>query len=395
MSHPMTEKTPAATKAPDWTELRSRFPVLERRTYLNSCSYGALATSVREAFMHYLDTRDTKGCDWDWWVMQNESVRGAMAEFLGVSADEIAITTSASAGINSLASALRFDGRRSKVVISDFEFPTDGQIWYAQEPRGAHVVRVTAEDGYIPAERFAEAVDEQTLIVAVTHLCFRNGAKLDVEAIARIAKKNGAMILVDGYQTLGSLAFDARAAGVDFVVGGNLKYLLGTAGIGFMYARAPLIRSLVPTVTGWFAQEDIGAMDHTRNRPSPTARRFETGTPPVPATYAAEAGVRILQEVGMANVEARIGRLTKQIIARAQEAGYRLATPLAPERRGAMVNIVCEDADAMVARLDEADIVASCRDGALRLSPHFYNDDDDIARLFELLAEHEALITRE
>lgn len=377
---------------PDWGQLRRLFPVLGRKTYLNSCSYGALATPVRDALRQYLDARDAKGSDWDWWVMQNEAMRRAMAEFLGATPDEVAITTSASAGINAIASALAFDSERDKVVLSDFEFPTNGQIWEAQRARGARVVRVPADSGYIAAERFAEAVDERTRLVAVTNVCFRNGAKLDITEIAGIARDAGALILVDGYQSLGSMRFDVGNAGIDCLVGGNLKYLLGTAGIGFLYVRRDLIDSLHPTVTGWFAQEDIGAMDHTRHRPARTARRFESGTPPVPNTYAAEAGIRILQSIGMHHVEARIASLVDATFAKAEEAGYRVITPRARERHGAMVNIACTDAQRLVSELEEAGVVVSCRDNALRVSLHFYNDERDLDHLFAELARREALI---
>lgn len=383
-----------ASPGPDWARLRGLFPVLARKTYLNSCSYGALATPVRAAFQQYLESRDRDGSDWDWWVAKNENMRQAMAEFLGATTDEIAITASASAGINALASALDFNGPRNKVVISDFEFPTNGQIWDAQTVRGANVVRVPATGGYIPLENFAEAIDESTLLVAITNVCYRNGARLDIAGIAELARRSGAMILVDGYQSLGSIRFDVATADVDFLVGGNLKYLLGTAGIGFMFVRRSLIESLRPTVTGWFAQEDIGAMDHTANRPAANARRFESGTPPVPNCYAAEAGIRVLLDVGMADVESRIRMLVDAVIDRAQQAGYRIVTPIEPERRGAMVNIACTDADRMVAALDEKRIVASCRDGALRISLHFYNNEQDLEHLFSELEKNQRLIER-
>lgn len=379
---------------PDWDKLRSLFPVLERKTYLNSCAYGALATPVRDAFNEYLDARDRKGTDWDWWVLQNEKIRSAMAEFLGVTTDEIAVTTSASAGINSLASAMDFSGTRNTVVITDFEFPTNGQIWLAQEARGARIVRVPAVDGYITADSFSSAVDDKTLLVATTHVCFRNGAKLDVAAIANLARERGAMTMVDGYQSLGSMQLDVADSAIDFLVGGNLKYLLGTAGIGFLYADRRLIESLNPTMTGWFAQENIAAMDHTHHRPAPNARRFETGTPPVASTYAAEAGIRVLLDVGMKNVESRIRSLTGDVISRAQVAGYRIVTPFSPERHGPMITIACTDAEQMVARLDGANVVTSCRDGALRISIHFYNNERDIEHLFAELAHNTDLIER-
>lgn len=383
-----------ASSGPDWVRLRGLFPVLERKTYLNSCSYGALAKPVREALRQYLESRDRDGSDWDWWVAKNEDMRQAMAEFLGAATDEIAITTSASAGINALASSLDFRGGRNKVVISDFEFPTNGQIWNAQTVRGAEVVRVPAIDGYIPLENFAEAIDENTLLVAVTNVCYRNGARLDIAGIAELARRNGALMLVDGYQSLGSIQFDVTNADVDFVVGGNLKYLLGTAGIGFLFMRRPLIESLTPTVTGWFAQENIGAMDHTSNRPASNARRFESGTPPVPNCYAAEAGIRVLLDIGMAQIEGRIRMLAGAVIERARQAGYRVVTPVQTERHAAMVNIACTDAERMVAVLDEKQIVASCRDGALRISLHFYNNERDIEHLFFELDKHQDLIER-
>ena len=382
----------SSTVAPDWTQIRSRFPVLENKTYLNSCSYGALATEVKEALQNYIRDREERGTDWNYWVERNESVRSAVATFLGADPDEIAITTSASASINSVASAMDFTGSRNKVVISDFEFPTNAQIWYAQELRGAQVVRVRERDGYIPVEDFASAIDEETLIVAITQVCFRNGARLDIPAIATIARQKGAMFLMDGYQGLGTIAFDVRAIGVDFVVGGMLKYLLGTAGIGFLYVRDALIENLVPTVTGWFAQADIFAMDNTAYDPSPTARRFETGTPPVPNSYAAEAGLRILEKVGLAAIENRVVEITAAIITEAKKAGYTLAVPDDPGRHGALITLRTHDENALVEALENKGIVTSSRSGNLRISPHFYNNEDDIDSLFRALREQKHLL---
>ncbi len=377
---------------PRWAEIRARFPTLGQRTYLNSCAYGAMSVDVVEALQQYITDRLDKGCDWDYWVQRNEAVRNAVAELLSADPNEIAITTSASAGINSLASALNFDGSRNKVVISDFEFPTNAQIWYAQELRGAHVVRVAEQDGYIPVEAFEQAIDEETLIVAVAQVCYRNGAKLDIPAIAEIARQNGALMLMDGYQSLGTMAIDAAGAGVDFIVGGMVKYLLGTAGIGFLYARRELIPDLTPTVTGWFAQADILAMVATRYDPSPTARRFETGTPPVPNTYAAEAGLSVIREIGLPVIEARIADLAGAVRAAARDAGYSVVTPEDPDRHGPMVAIGARDDAALVGILDEAGIVTSCRDGNLRIALHFYNDERDIESLFTALKRHRHLL---
>jgi len=380
------------TIEPDWANLRTRFPVLEKKTYLNSCAYGALATDVTDALHRYLDDRNEKGTDWEYWVERNDSVRNAVANFLGANPDEIAVTASASAGINSIASSLDFSKGRNKVVISDFEFPTSAQIWHAQELRGANVVHVQEGDGYIPVEQFEAAIDEETLIVAVTQVCFRNGARLDIPAIAEIARQKGALFLMDGYQGLGTLDFNVHQTGVDFAVGGMLKYLLGCAGIGFLYVREPLIENLVPTTTGWFAQEDIFAMDTSGYNPSPTARRFEMGTPPVPNCYAAEAGLQILEEVGMPAIECRLGELTAAIKAEAKAAGYSLAVPESPDRHGALMTIRTHDEYALVGILEEQGIVTSSRFGNLRVSPHFYNNQDDIDSLFRALRKQKHLL---
>ncbi len=159
--------------------IRHRFPIFERRVHINSCSQGALSDSVRGAYERYLADWDEHGAPWEYWVEQLEEARRSIAGLLNADEDEVAVTTSVSAGVSALASGLRFDQGRDKVVVSDFEFPTIGQIWHAQERRGGRVVHVpAAPDGTIPLERFDAAIDEETALVAVTHVCFRNGSRL-------------------------------------------------------------------------------------------------------------------------------------------------------------------------------------------------------------------------
>jgi selenocysteine lyase/cysteine desulfurase len=368
--------------------LRKEFPVLQRKTYLNSGSYCALANEVRAAFNAYMEDRLLVGANWDVWVTKNESVRNLTATLLHASPDEIAVTASVSAGLNALASALDFTGPRNKVVVSDFEFPTNAQIWHAQAPRGAKVVHVPrAADGYIPAEMFAKAIDEQTQLVAITHVCFRNGAKLDIPGIVRLARAKGAMVLLDCYQSVGSLDIDVKALDVDFAAGGMLKYLLGTAGIGFLYAKDSCVRSLVPTNSGWFAQADITAMDISANRPAPNARRFEAGTPPVVNCYAAEAGLKLLLKVGTPAIEKRNFALTRRCMERLEEIGWPSITPIQDARRGATVAVPSSDAARLQAELMKHDIVTSYRDDNVRASFHFYNNEDDVESFIAAMQE--------
>jgi selenocysteine lyase/cysteine desulfurase len=363
----------------NFAALRKEFPVLERKTYLNSGSYCALANDVKASIEAYMEDRLAVGANWDVWITKNEAVRGLTAQLLGASPDEIAVTASVSAGLNALASALDFTGKRNKVVISDFEFPTNAQIWHAQEPRGAKVVHVARDaTGYIPAEKFAEAIDANTQLVAITHVCFRNGAKLEIPEIVRIARAKGAMVLLDCYQSVGSLDIDVKRLDVDFAVGGMLKYLLGTAGIGFMYVRDSFIKSLVPTNSGWFAQENIGAMDITGNHPHPSARRFEAGTPAVVNCYASEAGLKFMLGVGTQNIEKRNQALTRRCMERLVEIGWPSVTPTPDARRGATVCVPSRDAGALSKELVNRDIVTSHRDANLRASFHFYNNEADI-----------------
>jgi len=376
---------------PDFEALRAEFPVLSRKTYLNSGSYCALANDVRAAFDAYMEDRLLVGANWDVWVMKNEAVREGMARLLGAAPDEIAVTASASAGLNALSSALDFTGRRNKVVVSDFEFPTSAQIWHAQAGRGARVVHVpTTQDGYIPLEQFEKAIDEETQIVAITHVCFRNGAKLDIAGVAKLAHAKGAKVLLDCYQSVGTEPIDVKALDVDFAIGGMLKYLLGTAGIGFLYVRDELVPTLLPTNSGWFAQADITAMDITGNRPSPTARRFEAGTPPVVNCYAAEAGLKMINEIGVDAIGKRVRALTGRCMDRLEEIGWAAVTPRDDARRGPMIGIRSKDAGALVTRLMERDIVPSHRDDNLRLGFHFYNNDDDIESVIAAMADHRA-----
>ncbi len=370
---------------------RHRFPVFERLVYLNSCSQGALSDSVRAAYLDYLDGWDERGAPWDYWVERGETARATFARLVGAEPDDVAVTTSLSAGVSAFASAVDF-AARPRVVISDFEFPTVGQIWHAQELRGAEVVHVRGEGVEIPLERFEEAIDERTAVVSVTAVCYRNGARLPVEEIARIAHERGALVVLDAYQAIGTYPLDVRGLGVDVLAAGVLKYLLGSAGLGFMWCRSDLARSLLPTQTGWFADRDIFEMDISDYSPSPTARRFQSGTPPVPAIYGGIAGMELMEEIGIAETREHVSALTERLIAGVDELGGIVVTPREAERRGALVCIRSTDAPALVGALGAERIVTSERDGNLRVSPHAYNTVDDVDAVLAGLARHRGLL---
>jgi len=374
--------------------VRGEFPIFEHTTYLNSCSQGALSHRVRAAYEEYLAGWDANGAEWEFWVERAEAARAGFAGLLHGQPDEVAVTTSVSQGVSGIVSALPFErGGRNRIVISEYEFPTVGQIAHAQELRGAEVVHVRPEaDGSIPAEKFAEAIDERTALVCCTTISYRTGHRNDVSAIAEAAHAMGALVLADSYQAAGAIALDVRTLGADFVTGGTVKYLLASAGLGFLWVRGEVLAGLMPTQTGWFADEDIFRMDISDYSPHATARRFDAGTPPVPNIYAGVAGLGLVQETGVPAIEAHVSALNTRLIAGLEEIGADVVTPSDPARRGPMVCARSTDAPALVASLAEERITCSLRDENLRVATHFYNTEADIETLLAALASRRHLL---
>ena len=373
--------------------VRAEFPIFESATYLNSCSQGALSHRVREAVEGWLAGWDENGAEWDFWVERNEAFRAAVARLLHAEADDVAVTTSVSQGVSALVSALDLRGERNRIVISEYEFPTIGQIAHAQELRGAEVVHVRPDaDGSIPPERFAEAIDERTALVCCTALSYRSGHRHDVAAIAEAAHQAGALVLADSYQACGAIELDVRSLGADVVTGGTVKYLLGTAGLGFMWVAPEVREALVPTQTGWFADEDIFAMSIADYSPHASARRFDAGTPPVPSLYAGVAGLSLVEEAGVPAIEAHIAGLVDRLLDGLDALGATVVTPRDPRRRGPLVCIRARDVGELVEALVADRIVVSSREDKLRVALHFYNVDEDVDTLLAALARNRALL---
>jgi selenocysteine lyase/cysteine desulfurase len=372
--------------------VRGEFPIFEHTTYVNSCSQGALSGRVRAAYEEYLDGWDANGADWEVWVERADAARAAFARLVHAEPGELAVTTSVTQGVSGIVSALDLRAR-PKIVISEYEFPTVGQIAHAQELRGAEVVHVTPEpDGSIPPERFAEAIDERTALVCCTTISYRTGHRHDVAEIALLAHDAGALCLADSYQGIGAIDFDARELGVDFVTGGTVKYLLGSAGLGFLYVRRELLPGLLPSQTGWFADADIFQMDISDYSPAPDARRFDPGTPPVPNIYGGLAGMSIVEDAGTWAIEEHVAGLTARLIDGLDQLGAVVVTPRKPERRGPLVCVKSTDVRTLVDTLAAARIVCSERDSNLRISLHLYNVDEDVDTILAALARHRHLL---
>ena len=366
-------------------EIRSRFKIFQRKIYLNTCSQGALSNAVESGLQDYIASWHEQGSPWDVWVERYEEARTAFANFIRATPDEVAIVTSVSAGINSVASALSFRERK-KVVMGEFEFPTMGHVWLGQRSRGADVQFVKAEGNRIPTANYETMIDRDTCIVPLTHVCFKNGFRSDVKAVTQIAHHSGALVMLDDYQDCGSRPVDVKAMNLDFYLSGTLKYLLGPPGLAFLYVRKDLIPTLSPTLTGWFAQANPFAYNPQHFELSPTARRFESGTPAIPNAYAALPGFEMLQDIGMDNVAHHVKTLTQSLLSYTRDLGIVVKTPA--DSAGPLVVLQSKDSTLLVQKLAESDIVASNRFDGLRISFQVYNTADDVKAVAEALKKH-------
>ena len=367
---------------------RAHFPIFKNKIYLNSCSQGALSDAVEASMQAHIRSWHEHGSPWERWVEEYEAARTAFARFIGATPEEVAVIPSASAGINSIASALDF-GKRRKVVMGEFEFPTMGQIWLAQERRGAEIEFLAAQNGKICPDCYARAIDDQTLIVPLTHVCFMNGFRSEVAPIVKHAHERGALVMLDDYQDCGTRPINVKALDVDFYVSGALKYLLCPSGIAFLYARSELISSLTPTITGWFAQQNPFAFDVKHFDPATTARRFETGSPSLPHAYTATAALKLLDDFRREKTAEHIKYLTRALMDGARDLKIKVKTPA--ESVGPLIVLQMKDADAMVKKMAAENIVVSNRMDGLRVSFHLYNTLDDVHAVLGRLEKNRAL----
>ncbi len=385
----MQTATPAVpTPSFDLHGWRREIPVLERFVPLNACSHAPQTTRTRAAAEAYLDSWNRDGMDWHGWLAEVDAAKAEFATLIGASPDEIAVSTSVSAATASLASALDFSGARTRVLASEAEFPTVGQVWLGHEKYGVQVDWVPVRDGLIETGDYAEAIDERVRVVSACHGYYQNGFKQDVAAIASAAHAAGAWIYVDAYQTLGTGPIDVKALDVDFLAGGTLKYLMAAPGIAFLYVRSELIDKLTPAVTGWFGRANPYAFDAKSLDWSPTATRFETGTPPLLNAYVARAGLSIINEVGPGAIQEWTDQLQKRLIDGADQRGLEIQGTRDIARKTPSTAFLCPMESHLVeAALRERGFLTSARGPAIRIAPHFFNTLEEMDRALDALVE--------
>ena len=366
-------------------QIRSAFPILQRRNYLNSCSLGALSNRAEDRLRDFTAKwHDLGASAWyeHWWGALGD-LRGRVEAMFGAPGGTVALMPSTSACLAAVSSSLDWS-KRNRIVTTELDFPTLLYQWKVRPD--AEMIVLESHDGvHIDPQQFADAVDERTLAIATSHVFFTTGAIQDLGTIGDIARRAGAYSLIDGYQGAGQVPVDLPATAVDFYTSGPLKWLCGGPGLAYLYVRSDRISALHPTITSWFATEDQFQFNPGEFRYHGDARRFELGTPALATVHTSLGGQEIVDEVGMAAIRAQNVALTERLVERCRAAGFSLRVSDDPETRSAIVLVRHDEPGAAVARLAERGIIVDNRPGVVRASPHFYNTLDEVDEFVEVL----------
>jgi len=372
---------------------REEFPTLSSGIHLLSHSLGPVPRATRESMLAYYEAweQHTSEDAWatSWWEMSS-AVGDRLARILGAQSGSVQIQPNASIGLSSVASCFDFSsGSRNKIVTSALDFPSMQYIWDAQRRVGASIEIIHSDDGItVDTEEILDAIDETTCLVALSHVSFRSSFRVDVDAIVERAHRYEALVLLDVYQSAGAMELEAREWEVDFLIGGTIKWLCGGPACGYLYVRPELQGNLEPRLTGWVAHAAPFDFAAPPMRYHGSVRRFAQGTPSIPAFYSVLPGLKIVEEVGVNTIREESERRTDWMINFALEQGWKVNSPRDVNHRGGSVMIYVEDGPAMVQRLAERKVFVDCRPGVgLRMSPHFFNTDEEVEEAMEILTE--------
>lgn len=364
---------------PDFISWRKRFPILANKTYLINNSLGAMPDSVPAALAEYTHLWATEGVvAWDTWLPEVARVASILEDIAHAPRGSMTMCQNVTNAVAALLSCLEYEPTQNRILLCAGEFPTIEYLVDGQRALGAEVVRVGEDPLTFPAEELVEAIDQRTLLVVVSHVLFRTAELVDVRPILERAHAFGALVLFDVYQSMGAVPFDVTELGVDFMVGGSVKWLCGGPGAGYLYVRPELADRLEPRMVGWFSHVRPFGFEPPPINLAPGIVRFTGGTPNMPAYYQAREGYRIIREVGVEAIRAKSQHQTTLLIEGALERGFILRTPLDPARRGNHVTVDLPAAHRVKDELIRRGFVVDHRPGAgIRIAPHFFNTDDE------------------
>src|SRR2546425_3261294 len=337
----MTLASSVKPRALGLARYRGEFPIFQSSVYLNTCSLGALGERSRRKVAEFLDLWQSRGASawYDVWWEALTDLRARYGRIVNASAGEIGLAPSISVALSAVAESLDYK-KRPKVVITSLDFPTVAYQWLAKVRSGVELVVVESPDRIsVPVEAIARAVDDRTALVVTSHVYFTTGAIQDIKRVAQVAHAHGALCLIDAYQSVGQIPVDVQDAGVDALVAGGLKWLLGGPGIVFLYVRESVTRGLEPRISGWFGQREQFAFDPRALTLHDDARRFEMGTPALAAVYAQLGGLEHIEEIGVPRIREVTAALTEDLISTVRAAGFKPKVAAEPERRSAVVMI--------------------------------------------------------
>lgn len=383
-SHSPDARRPSVDPLLRW---RPEFPILETCTYLVSHSLGAMPSRARrylDRFAEAWDHRGVRAWHEGWWELGRET-GNLLAPILGAARDAITMHQNVTVAQSIVASCFSYDSARRKIVLQDLDFPTNHYLFEGFRRYGAEVVVVPSDNAITaPIDRLIDAIDERTALVPVSLVLFRSGALQAIDPIVEKAHRVGARVVLDVYQAAGTVPMDVGRLGVDFAVGGSVKWLCGGPGAGFLYVRPDLIRELSPAVVGWAGHTAPFGFETGAIRYAETVERFQSGTPNVPALYAARAGYEIVAEVGVPAIRRRSLTLTRRLMAAADKRGWRLNTPTDDTHRGGSVVIDVPNGEAVTDELIRRQVIVDFRPGAgIRVAPHFYNTEAEVDRAID------------
>jgi kynureninase len=371
----------------DLLKWRSEFPILEKSVYLISHSLGAMPRATFDRLHEYAEVWATRGVRaWaeGWWNMP-VSVGEQVGRIIGAEPGSVVMHQNVSICQSLILSCLEPTPERNKIVYSELNFPSVMYVYEAHARDGKlRIETVKSDDGItVPLERMLAAIDEQTLLVPFSHVLFKSAFLQDAKAIIERAHEVGAMVVLDTYQSAGTVPFSVQELNTDFATGGSVKWLCGGPGAGYLYVRPDLQKTLEPRTTGWMAHEEPFAFDTTL-RYAPDITRFLHGSPAIPALYAAESGYKIINEIGVDRIREKSVRQTTYLIQLAEEAGFQVTSPKESNRRAGTVTIAHEHAAAIARELIRREFIIDFRPGAgIRISPHFYNTDQELELVVE------------
>jgi selenocysteine lyase/cysteine desulfurase len=366
----------------DIESIRKEFPVTRKYAYFDHAAVGPLPRKTVESVCRVTEEKCEGDLHWESWEETAEAVRQSIANLIGARVEEIALTYNTSEGIAIVANGLTYE-KGSSVVTCDMEFPSNLYPWQALARRqGIELKVVRNHGGILRMEDFSEAIDPRTRVVAISYVQYVNGFKIDLKELSRIAHENGALVATDAVQAVGEMPVDMSKVGVDFLATSGYKWLLSPISTGFVYVRHELFGELWPTIVGYRSDENSMDFSFREFQPAHTARRYEGGQLNFPGFAGMRESIALLQEVGIAAIQARIRSHVDRVIDGVKRsANVQVRSCLDEAFRSGIVNFACREPDLVAERLLKRGIVISVRGGGLRISPHFYNTEGEIDKL--------------